>query len=125
MRKKGDSLSVKEEGSGDLGSDLDPDPWIRQNDADPLDLDPQHWLKWQYMAVAGIEIMDKVGADNKGFRLLNADFSLATINEPREGIIQLYAFIMEAFFYVPVIQFVEKVKITKIAPYLPSPGGLE
>ena len=63
VRKEGDSLSVKEEGSGDLVSDLD--PWIRQNDADPLDLDPQHWLKWQYMAVAGTEIMDKVGADNK------------------------------------------------------------
>ena len=51
---------MKEEGSGgrgELGSDLelDPDPWkllwiriqIRQNDADPLepDPDPQHWFK--------------------------------------------------------------------------------
>ena len=49
---------MKEEGSdGELGSDLDldldpdPDPWkilwirIRQNDADPLDPDPQHcWI---------------------------------------------------------------------------------
>ena len=39
---------MKEEGSGgELGSDLDPDPWkilwirIWQNDADPLDPDPQ------------------------------------------------------------------------------------
>ena len=48
VRKEGDRLSVKEEGSGcELGSDLglDPDPWkilwiwIRQNDADPLDPD--------------------------------------------------------------------------------------
>ena len=40
---------MKEEGRGggsELGSDLDPDPWkifwirIRQNDADPLYLDP-------------------------------------------------------------------------------------
>ena len=37
VRKEGDSLSVKEEGSSDLGSDLD--PWIRQNDADRLDPD--------------------------------------------------------------------------------------
>ena len=48
VRKEGERLSVKEEGSGgELGSDLDldpdPDPWkrlwirIRQNDADPLD----------------------------------------------------------------------------------------
>ena len=45
---------MKEEGSGsELGSDLDldPDPWkilwirIRQNDANPLDPDPQHWLE--------------------------------------------------------------------------------
>ena len=55
VRKEGERLSVKEEGSGgELGSDLDldpdPDPWkllwiriqIRQNDADPLDPDPQH-----------------------------------------------------------------------------------
>ena len=47
VRKEGERLSVKEEGSGgELGSDLDPDPWkilwirIRQNDADPLDPDP-------------------------------------------------------------------------------------
>ena len=47
-RCEGERLSVKEEGSGaELGSDLD--PWkilwirIRQNDADPLDPDPQHW----------------------------------------------------------------------------------
>ena len=48
---EGERLSVKE--GGELGSDLDldpdPDPWkilwirIRQNDADPLDPDPQHW----------------------------------------------------------------------------------
>ena len=53
---KGERLSVKEEGSGrELGSDLDlypdPDPWkilwirIQQNDADPLDPDPQHCLR--------------------------------------------------------------------------------
>ena len=43
---------MKEEGSGgELGSDLDLDPWkilwirIRQNDADPLDPDPQHCLE--------------------------------------------------------------------------------
>ena len=45
---------MREEGSGgELGSDLDldPDPWqilwirIRQNDADLLDPDPQHWFK--------------------------------------------------------------------------------
>ena len=53
VRVEGERLSVKEEGSGgELGSDLDldpdPDPWkilwirIRQNDADPLDPDPQH-----------------------------------------------------------------------------------
>ena len=47
-------LSVKEEergGGSELGSDLDLDsvPWktlwirFRQNDADPLDPDPQHW----------------------------------------------------------------------------------
>ena len=49
---------MKEEGRGggsELGSDLDldpdPDPWkilwirIRQNDADPVDPDPQHCLK--------------------------------------------------------------------------------
>ena len=44
---------MKEEGSsGELVSDLDLDPdprkilWIRvrQNDADPLDPDPQHWF---------------------------------------------------------------------------------
>ena len=45
---------MKEEGRGggsELGSDLDldPDPWrilwirLRQNDADSLDPDPQHW----------------------------------------------------------------------------------
>ena len=52
VRKEGERLSVKEEGSGgELGSDLDLDPWkilwirIRQNDADPLDLDPQHWWR--------------------------------------------------------------------------------
>ena len=54
VRKEGERLSVKEEGSGgELGSDLDLDPWkilwirIRQNDADPLDPDPdsQHCLK--------------------------------------------------------------------------------
>ena len=43
---------MKEEGrdggGSELGSDLDLDPWkilwkrIRQNDADPLDPDPQH-----------------------------------------------------------------------------------
>ena len=54
VRKEGERLSLKEEGSGgELGSDLDPDPdpwkiWIRirQNEADPLDpdLDPQHCL---------------------------------------------------------------------------------
>ena len=35
--------SVKESG-GEVGSDLDPWKllWIRQNDADPVDLDPQH-----------------------------------------------------------------------------------
>ena len=55
VRKEGERLSVKEEGSGgELGSDLDPDPdpwkilWIRirvrQNDADLLDPDPQHWV---------------------------------------------------------------------------------
>ena len=46
---------MKEEGRGGgskLGSDLDLDPWkilwirIRQNDADPLDPDPQHWPRW-------------------------------------------------------------------------------
>ena len=51
VRVEGERLSVKEEGTGGkLGSylDLDPDPWkilwirIRQNDADPLDPDPQH-----------------------------------------------------------------------------------
>ena len=55
MRDKGERLSVKEEGRGggsELGSDLnldsDPAPapwkilWIRQNDADFLDPDPQH-----------------------------------------------------------------------------------
>ena len=51
---------IKCEGGGEsdgskLGSELDldpdPDPWkilwirIRQNDADPLDPDPQHWGK--------------------------------------------------------------------------------
>ena len=51
VREEGERLSVKEEGSGgELGSDLDLDPdpwkilWIRQNDADPLDPDPQHCL---------------------------------------------------------------------------------
>ena len=49
MRKEGERLSVKEQGSGgQQGLDLDPDPWkilgirIRQNKADPLDPDPQH-----------------------------------------------------------------------------------
>ena len=53
VRVEGERLSVKEERSGgELGSDLDldSDPWkilwirirIRQNDADPLDPDPQH-----------------------------------------------------------------------------------
>ena len=54
VRKEGERLSVKEEGSGgELGSDLDldPDPWkilwirIRQNEADPLDPNPQHCSK--------------------------------------------------------------------------------
>ena len=50
VRKEVERLSVKEEGNGgELGSDLDLDPWkilwIRQNDADPLDPDPQHWLE--------------------------------------------------------------------------------
>ena len=49
---RGERLSVKEKGRGggsELGSD--PDPWkilwirIRQNDADPLDPDPQHCLR--------------------------------------------------------------------------------
>ena len=48
---------MKEEGRGggsELGSDLDLDPWkilwirIRQNDADPLDPDPQHWSEPQH-----------------------------------------------------------------------------
>ena len=56
VRVEGERLSVKEEGSGgELGSDLDldPDPWkilwirIRQNDADPLDPDPQHCFKFK------------------------------------------------------------------------------
>ena len=52
VRKEVERLSVKEEGNGgELGSDLDLDPWkilwirIRQNYADPLDPDPQHWLE--------------------------------------------------------------------------------
>ena len=57
VRVESERLGVKEEGSGgelgsDLDLDLDPDPrkilWIRirfrQNDADPLDPDQQHWL---------------------------------------------------------------------------------
>ena len=53
VRVEGERLIVKEEGSGgELGSDLDPDPWkilwiriqIQQNDAEQLDPDPQHWL---------------------------------------------------------------------------------
>ena len=50
VREEGERFSVKEERSGELGSDLDldldPDPWkilwirIRQNDADSLDPDP-------------------------------------------------------------------------------------
>ena len=56
--RRGERLSVKEEGRGggsELGSDLvldlDPDPWkilwiqTRQNDADPLDPYPQHCFK--------------------------------------------------------------------------------
>ena len=56
--RRGERLSVKEEGRGggselgsDLDLDLDLDPWkilwirIRQNDADPLDPDPQHCCK--------------------------------------------------------------------------------
>ena len=41
-----------EGGGSELGSDLDLDPWkifwirIRQDDADPLDPDPQHWPRW-------------------------------------------------------------------------------
>ena len=55
MRVQSERLSVKEEGSGgelgsnlDLDPDPDPNPWkilwirIRQNEADPLDPDPQH-----------------------------------------------------------------------------------
>ena len=52
MRKEGEVLSVKGEGrSGELGSDLDPDPLkilliqIRPNDAD---LDQQHCLLGGY-----------------------------------------------------------------------------
>ena len=52
--RRGEIFNVKEEGRGggsELGSDLDldPDPWrilwirLRQNDADSLDPDPQHW----------------------------------------------------------------------------------
>ena len=52
VRVEGERLSVTAEGGGgelgsDLDLDLDPDPWkilwirIRQNDADPLDPDPQ------------------------------------------------------------------------------------
>ena len=52
MREEGERSSMKEEGrdgGSELGSDmdLDPDPWkilwvwIRQNDMDPLDPDPQ------------------------------------------------------------------------------------
>ena len=52
---------MQEEGSGgELGSDLDLDPdpdpwkilwiWIRQNDADPLDPDLQHWFKLRFMS---------------------------------------------------------------------------
>ena len=51
--RRGERSSVKEEGRGggsELDLDLDPDPWkilwiriwIRQNDADLLDPDPQH-----------------------------------------------------------------------------------
>ena len=51
LRVEGERLSVKEEGSSELGSDLDldQDPWkilwirIRLNDADPLDQDPQQY----------------------------------------------------------------------------------
>ena len=57
MKIKCEILSVKEEGSGGLlGSDLDLDPWkilwilirILQNDADPLDPDPdpQHCVQY-------------------------------------------------------------------------------
>ena len=48
--RKGERLSVKEEGRGGgtqiselNSSDLDLDP-VRQNNADPLDSDPQHWF---------------------------------------------------------------------------------
>ena len=58
VRRRGERLSVNEEGRGggsELGSDLDLDPgpdlWkilripIRLNYADPLDPDPQHWMR--------------------------------------------------------------------------------
>ena len=43
VRVECERLSVKESG-GEVGSDLDPWKllWIRQNGADPVDLDPQH-----------------------------------------------------------------------------------
>ena len=63
MRAEGERLSVKEKGSGgelgsdlDLDPDLDSDPWkilwirIRQNDADPLDPDPDPQHCFNYWA---------------------------------------------------------------------------
>ena len=52
---------MKEEGRGgvsELGSDLDPDPWkilliwIQQNDADPLDPDPQHCFTYCILIIS-------------------------------------------------------------------------
>ena len=51
-RMRGERLSVKEKwrgGGSEVGSDLDPDQlkmfWIRQNDADHLDPDPQYCMR--------------------------------------------------------------------------------
>ena len=52
MDEGGGGGKVGRGGCDELGSDLDPDPdpwkilWIRirQNDAEPLDLDPPHWF---------------------------------------------------------------------------------
>ena len=57
VRVEGERLSVKEKGSGGE-LDPDPDPWqilwilIWQNDADPLDPDPQHCWRVNFLGVS-------------------------------------------------------------------------
>ena len=71
---------MKEEergGGSELVSDLD--PWkilwirIRQNNADPLDRDPQHWFRYMFGHVQNRGIID-TSESNEFFVMISSSF---------------------------------------------------